>query len=104
MKQYLPRFFLITLFCVSVTQAQDLRPALENGRAVLKFGDTKQCSSFISYGPMDGEAEAVGVPVTPWPEGKTGEVGMLFVSRSAITYRTLPIEHSFEIGDIDTAT
>jgi hypothetical protein len=97
MKRYLPPLFLITLFLVSVTQAQDLRPALENGRAVLRFGDGKQCSSFISYGPLDGEAEAIGVPVTPWPAGKTGEVGMLFLNRSMIVYRTLPIEHSFDI-------
>ena len=98
MKRYHPPFlFLITLLLVSVTQAQDLRPVLENGRAVLRFGDSKQCSSFISYGALDGEAEAIGVPVTPWPEGKTGEVGMLFLNRSAIVYRTLPIEHSFDI-------
>jgi hypothetical protein len=87
--------FLITLVFVSVTQAQELRPALENGRPVLRFGDNKQCSSLISYGPLDGESEAVGVPVQRW--GQTGEVGMLFLNRTAIAYRTYRIEHSFTI-------
>lgn len=96
MKRYLPPFFLITLL-VSAAQAQDLRPALENGRAVLRFGDGKQCSSVISYGSLDGESEAMSVPVKPWPERKAGEVGMLFINRSAIVYRTLPIERSFDI-------
>ena len=98
MRRYLPPIlFSITLFLVPVIQAQDLRPTLENGKAVLRFGDNKQCSSFISYGPLDGQSEAVGVPVTPWPEGKSKEVGMLFLNRSTIVYRTLPIEHSFDI-------
>ena len=102
MRRHHPPFLFFIILCVvSVTQAQDLQPALENGRAVLRFGDNKQCSSFISYGPLDGEAEAVGVPVTPWPEGKTKEVGMLFLNRSAIVYRTLPIERSFDIPRSD---
>ncbi len=101
MKQcLLASLFAVALLFVSNGHAQELRPTLDNGRPALRFGNTQQCSSLITYAPLDGEAEAIGVPVVR-DEGKTREVGMLFFNETSIIYRVLPIEHAFVIPRVN---
>jgi len=87
--------FLILFFSTAIP-AQDVKPALENGRPLLRFADSKGCTSFVSYGFLDGRDESLGVPVVHWHGGKMGEMGLLYITKTALIYQPLePHEHAF---------